>query len=189
VPDVTPAGLHRMGFDASALARYLPAGTGPQGVMNFSMYDVVHNSARWLTPDDAAAMAAYLMGSRPVASLVAASLAAASAPPAAGRQTYLQLCSACHGVDGEGVAHVAPPMHINARLRLASPRNLLVVIADGLPERPLPGGERFQAMPAFGSLLDDQQIADLATWLRGTWGGTSAAVTQDEVRAVRSTLP
>jgi mono/diheme cytochrome c family protein len=189
-PDVTPAGLLRMGFDAAALARYLPAGMGPQGVMNFSMYDVVHNSTRWLTPDDAAAMAAYLMGSRPVASSAAAAPAApASALPAAGRQTYLQLCSACHGVDGEGIAHVAPPMRTNASLRWASPRNLLVVIAGGLPERPLPGGERFQAMPAFGPLLDDRQIADLATWLRGTWGGAPATVTPDEVRAVRSTLP
>ena len=188
-PDVTPAGLRRMGFDAAALARYMPAGTGPQGVMNFSMYDVVHNSTRWLTPDDAAAMAAYLMGSRPVASSVVASLASASAPPAAGRQTYLQLCSACHGVDGEGIVHVAPPMRTNASLRLSSPLNLLVVIAGGLPERPLPGGEHFQAMPAFGPLLDDHQIADLATWLRGTWGGMPAAVTQDEVRAVRTPLP
>lgn len=187
-PDVTPAGLSRMGFDAAALARYLPAGTGPQGVMNFSMYDVVHNSTRWLTPDDAGAMATYLMRSRPVAPSVVASLATASAPPAAGRQTYLQLCSACHGVDGEGIAHVAPPMRTNASLRLSSPRNLLVVITGGLPERPLPHGERFQAMPRFGPLLDDRQIADLVTWLRGTWGGVPVAVTPDEVRAVRSSM-
>jgi len=115
--------------------------------------------------------------------------AAASSLSAAGRQTYLQLCSACHGVDGEGIAHVAPPMRTNASLRLSSPRNLLVVVTGGLPERPLPGGERFQAMPAFGHLLDDRQIGDLATWLRGTWGGMPAAVTPDEVRAVRPTLP
>jgi mono/diheme cytochrome c family protein len=187
-PDVTPAGLLRMGFDAAALARYLPAGMGPQGVMNFSMYDVVHNSTRWLTPDDAAAMAAYLMGSRPV---VSASLApaASSALPAAGQQMYVQLCSACHGIEGEGIPHVAPPMRTNASLRLSSPRNLIVVVTGGLPERPLPGGERFQPMPVFEHLMDDRQIADLATWLRGTWGGAPAAVTQDEVRAVRSTLP
>ena len=156
--------------------------------MNFSMYDVVHNSTRWLTKDDAGAMATYLMASQ---RMVTASLASAAAPslPAAGQQTYVQLCSACHGLDGEGIAHVAPPMRTNASLRLSSPRNLLVVVTGGLPERPLPGGERFQRMPAFGPLLDDQQIADLATWLRGTWGGTSTAVTQDEVRAVRSTLP
>ncbi|SEP34952.1 Cytochrome c, mono-and diheme variants [Rhodospirillales bacterium URHD0017] len=187
-PDVTPTGLLRMGFDAAALARYLPAGTGPQGVMNFSMYDVVHNSTRWLTKDDAAAMATYLTALQP---MVSASLAAAPAStlPPAGRQTYLQLCSACHGVDGEGIAHVAPPMRTNASLRVSSPRNLLVVIADGLPERALPDGERYQAMPAFGHVLDDQQIADLATWLRGNWGGTSAAVRQVEVQAVRPKFP
>jgi mono/diheme cytochrome c family protein len=89
-------------------------------------------------------MATYLVGSRPSASSAVTSsvpAALASAPPAAGRQAYVQLCSACHGVDGEGIAHVAPPMRTNARLRLSSPRNLLVA-AGGLPARPLPGGER-----------------------------------------------
>jgi mono/diheme cytochrome c family protein len=192
-PDVTPAGLSRMGFDTASLARYLPAGTGPQGVMNFSMYDVVHNSTRYLTKDDTAAMATYLMSSRPQPRVVLAVLAAESPPPA-GQQIYVQLCSACHGVEGEGIPHVAPPMRTNASLRLASPRNLLVAVTGGLPDRPLPGGERYQAMPAFGPLLDDRQIADLANWLRGTWGvsdsaGRPPAVTPDEVGAVRSTPP
>jgi mono/diheme cytochrome c family protein len=189
-PDVSPAGLLRMGFDAPSLTRYMPAGRGPQGVMNFSMYDVVHNSTRYLTADDAAAMATYLASSRPLPP-VAPSAAAASPPPPAGKQTYLQLCSACHGVEGEGIPNVAPPMRTNASLRLASPRNLLVAVIDGLPDRPFPGGERYQAMPAFGPLLDDRQIADLATWLRGTWGvgGMSTTVTPDEVGAVRSTPP
>jgi mono/diheme cytochrome c family protein len=181
-PDVTPAGLARMGFDATSLARYLPAGMGSQGVMNFSMYDVVHNSTRYLAAADVTAMADYLMSSRPAAPLLPQ--AAAPAVPAAGRQTYLQLCSACHGVEGEGIAHVAPPMRTNASLRLASPRNLLVAVTGGLPDRPLPGGERFQAMPAFGHLLDDGQLAELATWLRGTWGN-APAVTPEEVRAAR----
>ena len=80
-------------------------------------------------------------------------------------------------------------MRTNASLRRPSPRNLLVVVAGGLPDRLLPGGERFQAMPAFGRLLDDRQIADLANYLRGTWGGALPTVTQDEVRAVRSAVP
>lgn len=192
-PDVTPAGLARMGFAAASLAHYLRAGMGPQGVMNFSMYDVVHNSTRYLTADDAAAMADYLMSSRPPASTpTPAPTPAATAPPAAppaGRQTYVQLCSACHGLDGEGIPHVAPPMRTNASLRLASPRNLLVVVGAGLPDRPLPGGERMQAMPGFGKVLDDRQLADLATYLRGTWGGAPAPVTPDDVRSVRPAIP
>jgi mono/diheme cytochrome c family protein len=187
-PDVTPAGLARMGFDAGSLARYMPAGMGPQGVMNFSMYPVVHNSTRYLTADDATAMATYLMGSRPTPAASAAAPPAApasAAAPPVGRQTYVQLCSACHGVDGEGIPHVAPPMRTNASLRLPSPHNLLVVVTRGLPDRPLPGGEHMQAMPGFGRLVDDRQMADLVNYLRGAWGGTSPTVTADEVRAVR----
>jgi mono/diheme cytochrome c family protein len=188
-PDVTPAGLAQMGFDATALARYLPAGMGPQGVMNFSMYEVVHNSTRHLTANDAAAMAAYLVSSRPGPASSSARPTADAVPSSAGRQTYVQLCSACHGLDGEGIPHVAPSMRTNASLRLDSPRNLLVVVTAGLPERPLPGGERFQAMPGFGQLLDDRQIADLANYLRGTWGATGSSVTPDDVRAARPTPP
>lgn len=187
-PDVTPAGLARMGFEAASLARYLPAGMGPQGVMNFSMYPVVHNSTRYLSKDDASAMAAYLMSSRPVPP-PSTTFAVSGGPPPAGRETYVQLCSACHGVDGEGIPHVAPPMRTNASLRIASPRNLLVAVTAGLPEHPLPGGERFQAMPKFGQLLDDRQIADLVNWLRATWGERPANVTPDDVRAVRTSLP
>ncbi len=188
-PDITSAGLLLMGFDAGSLARYLPAGMGPQGVMNFSMYDVVHNSTRYLTADDAAAMADYLMGSQPIPALPAQAGPIPVAAPPGGRQTYVQLCSACHGVDGEGIPHVSPPLRTNASLRLPSPRNLLVVVVAGLPDRPLPGRERLQAMPGFGKLLDDRQIADLVNYLRGTWGGTPPTVTPDEVRAVRSTQP
>ena len=189
-PDITPAGLGRMGFDAGSLARYLPAGMGPQGVMNFSMYDVVHNSTRYLTADDAGAMVAYLIASRPTPQTTAPAAPAATvaAAPPAGRNTYVQLCSACHGLDGQGIPHVAPPLRTNASLRLASPRNLVVAVAAGLPDRPLPGGERLQAMPGFGRLLDDRQFADLVNYLRGVWGGTPPTVTPDEVRAVRSTI-
>jgi mono/diheme cytochrome c family protein len=157
-------------------------------VMNFSMYPVVHNSTRYLTADDATAMATYLMGSRPTPAASAAAPPAApasAAAPPVGRQTYVQLCSACHGVDGEGIPHVAPPMRTNASLRLPSPHNLLVVVTRGLPDRPLPGGEHMQAMPGFGRLVDDRQMADLVNYLRGAWGGTSPTVTADEVRAVR----
>ena len=53
----------------------------------------------------------------------------------------------------------------------------------------LPGGERLQAMPGFGKQLDDRQLADLATYLRGTWGGVPAPVTLDDVRSVRPAVP
>lgn len=187
-PDITPAGLERMQFDAVSLARYLPAGVGPQGVMNFSMYDVVHNSTRHLTARDSAAMAAYLVASRESSPARQSTAEAAAMELRPGRQTYLDLCAACHGVDGEGIAHVAPAMNGNASLRIASAHNLLVAIAGGFPDRQLPGDERFQSMPAFGSMLDDDAMAVLATYLRATWGAGSTRVTPEEARRARAAL-
>ena len=128
-PDITPAGLARLGFGRDALARTLRAGSGPQGVMNFAMYDVVHNSTRHLTEPDAAAMAGYLAGARtPLPSPVPH----ASDPGPDGRRVYVTMCSGCHGLDGEGVPHTAPPMRGNAELRYATAHNLLAIIIDGL---------------------------------------------------------
>ena len=182
-PDITPAGLARLGFSEEGLARFLPAGLGPQGVVSFSMYDVVHHSTRYLTGDDIAAMAAYLVdGALPVAT---APVPIAADVAASGRQHYVELCSACHGLAGEGIPHVAPAMATNADLRLPDARNLLVAVVDGLPARAFPGRERMQAMPAFADLLADGEIADLANYLRATWGGTAPDVTADAVSEIR----
>jgi len=184
-PDITAAGLARLGFGRDALARTLRAGSGPQGVMNFAMYDVVHNSTRHLTEPDAAAMAGYLAGARtPLPSPVPH----ASDPGPDGRRVYVTMCSGCHGLDGEGVPHTAPPMRGNAELRYATAHNLLAIIIDGLPERPLPEGEHFQAMPGYAALLDDRAIADVSNYLRAVWGGAAADVTTQQVAEIRRSM-
>ncbi|MEJ0016082.1 MAG: cytochrome c [Acetobacteraceae bacterium] len=229
-PDISPAGLARLGFDREGLTAYLRIGAGPQGVMNFSMYDVLHNSTRHLAEADLAAMAGYLTSSAPTATIATAQAgiganakaggssswpglsqpstsslaggakdvapiaghAAATAIPdprsAPGRWLYVAVCAGCHGIDGEGVPHTAPPMRGNASLRLASPRNMLVAVTMGLEERDLGGGEAMQAMPGFTGLLDDRQIADLANYLRIAWGGTAGDVTAETVRQARDAV-
>lgn len=183
-PDITPASLARFGFDHASLAAYMRTGVGPQGVMSFGMFDVVHNSTRHLTDADAAAMALYLLGETPLAAPVTAKVDIASDSQTAGRQVYVEACSGCHGLKGEGTPHVAPPMSTNISVRLASAHNLLVAVLDGLPAREYPGGEGRQAMPGFRGLLSDQQIADLANYLRATWGAANPDVTAQAVSQV-----
>jgi len=192
-PDITAAGLAALGFTTDGLARFMRAGLGPQGVMSFAMYEVVHHSTQHLTDTDADAMAAYLAGTAPPAAgngtTVAAAAAAPSQPAAGtampGRQTYVELCAACHGVDGEGIPHVAPAMRGNAALRLPTARNLLVATLRGLPDHPFPHGEHMQAMPGFADLLGDAEMAELASYLRQTWGGRNADVGADLVAEIR----
>jgi mono/diheme cytochrome c family protein len=40
-------------------------------------------------------------------------------------------------------------------------------------------------MPAHGSFLNDDQVAEVLTYIRKSWGNISDAVSKDEVSAVR----
>ena len=48
------------------------------------------------------------------------------------------------------------------------------------PERPSP-----LAMPSFAWKLDDEEIADVATYVRNSWGNRAAPVTPDDVARLR----
>jgi mono/diheme cytochrome c family protein len=183
-PDITPVSLARLGFTRDSLAGYLRSGLGPHGVMSFPMAEVFSHSSRHLTEADAVAMATYLTDSTaPVSRRTAP--ADPSIATGNGRQIYVQLCSGCHGSEGEGIPHVAPAMTTNASLRFPDPLNLLFVVLDGLPGGEFPDLERMQPMPGFRHLLSDAEIAELMTYVRAAWTDAVAPVTASAVTAAR----
>jgi mono/diheme cytochrome c family protein len=184
-PDITPPGLAALGFDHATLVHFMQAGLSAQGAMTHEMFDVVHYSTQHLTGDDLAAMAAYLLDGDALAPKLVAPVAMTAELAARGGGVYLEACSGCHGAQGEGIPHVAVPMATNSSLRLASPRNFLSTVLQGLPEQDFPGLERMQPMPGFAGLLSDQQIADLANWMRAGWGGRAPDVTPNDVARFR----
>ena len=54
------------------------------------------------------------------------------------------------------------------------------VATDGAPTGP--------AMPAFGWLLTDDQVAAVTTFIRQAWGNAASPVTADEVGRARKAL-
>jgi mono/diheme cytochrome c family protein len=94
---------------------------------------------------------------------------------ASGRDIYTNLCSACHGPDGGGVAAMAPAL-IESRWVLGS---------AGLAARiVLHGKESEQLMPPLGNLTDDQ-VAAVLTYVRRAWGHAASPVTPAIVREAR----
>ncbi|MGH8080216.1 MAG: c-type cytochrome, partial [Lysobacter sp.] len=201
-PDITPAALGRRGWDRANLRAYLSTGIGENAVASDEMLKVVNLSTSRLSSDDLDALVTYLTGETATAIdaatpqpatrdtrspsgavLIAAAPATRDGSPAHDR--YLALCAGCHGRDANGVPHVAPALYGNTSVRDADPHNLIVAILDGLPEHDLPGLERMQDMPGFADQLDDTQIAELAQWLRGRYGGRPEAVPVKQVRALR----
>jgi mono/diheme cytochrome c family protein len=189
-PDITKAGLTQMGFDQHVLATFMKSGISTLGAMTKQMFDVLHFSTQYMTPDDLSALSAYLFDvdetptvptppapTKPVS--VAAELTASAKP------TYLALCSGCHGAEGHGIPHVVVPLATNASLRLTSARNVVRTVLDSIPAQRFPGLERMQPMPGFKQQLDDRQLTDLVNWMRATWGGQESKVTLDEVHQMR----
>jgi mono/diheme cytochrome c family protein len=96
---------------------------------------------------------------------------------AAGKEIYGTLCVVCHQADGRGRDKVAPPL-VGSQLTLAPP---------AVPVRIMLHGKRgpTNVMPALGSLLSDDQIAAVLTYVRREWGQTAAAIDAATVKEIR----
>lgn len=189
-PDITKEGLTRMGFDVPLLASFMKSGISAQGAMTNQMFDVVHFSTQYMTDDDLKALSAYLFDLDAVPDQQATPPApkpveVAPELAASARVTYTNLCSGCHGAEGQGIPHVVVPLATNASLRINDARNFVHTVLHGISAQRFPGLERMQPMPSFEDKLTDQQMADLANWARATWGGQQPDVKPEDVAKVR----
>ena len=189
-PDITKDGLTRMGFDVPLLAGFMKSGIFAGGAMTSQMFEVVHFSTQYMTDDDMKALSVYLfnLDAAPDQSTPPPAPKPVNVAPelaASVRGTYLNLCSGCHGAQGEGIPHVAVPLATNTSLRINDARNFIRTVLNGIPAQRFPGLERMQPMPAFKDKLTDQQVADLANWARATWGGREPDVKTADVASAR----
>ena len=70
-------------------------------------------------------------------------------------------------------------------MRQKNPQNLVRAVLLGLPEVNFPSLGRRQEMPGFANELSDTEIAALANYLRESWGGQPADITDQVVGAFR----
>lgn len=111
---------------------------------------------------------------------------AKAASTADGKQIYATTCVACHQVTGEGLPEVYPPL-AGSEWVTGDEGNLLRIILHGMTGPIEVQGESFQGvMPPWGGVLKDEDVAALATYIRGSWGNKAAPVTTAAVAKVRA---
>lgn len=102
-----------------------------------------------------------------------------------GEEVYKKYCLTCHQADGGGVPNMTPPL-IQTSFVLGDKEKLIHIVLDGLKNVDIDDETYNNPMPALGSVLKDQEIADVLTYVRNSFGNNASAVTASEVKAVRS---
>jgi mono/diheme cytochrome c family protein len=102
----------------------------------------------------------------------------------AGKATFM-LCAACHGQDAMGVAagpsKMAPAI-AGSKIVLGNPAEMALVILKGIQKE---NATYLGVMAPLEAALDDQKLADVMTYVRGSFGNTAAPVTLEDAKKFR----
>lgn len=109
--------------------------------------------------------------------------------PSPGEKIYEMACLSCHQPEGKGLGTVYPPL-ANSEWVRGDKARLIKVVLHGLTGPIEVAGQKFGGgldpipMPAMGGLTDEQ-IADVLSFVRDSFGGKASPVTPGEVKSVR----
>ncbi|MBX2798678.1 MAG: nitrite reductase, copper-containing [Myxococcales bacterium] len=103
----------------------------------------------------------------------------------AGHQVYAGVCVACHQADGQGLDGAFPPL-AEADYLMADVARSIRIVLEGLQGEITVNGKTYDGvMPSQGNLSDDE-IANVLTYVRNSWGNRGNAVAPADVAAARS---
>jgi mono/diheme cytochrome c family protein/glucose/arabinose dehydrogenase len=96
-------------------------------------------------------------------------------------------CSTCHQPDGKGLDPAFPPL-ANSEWVTGDPDRIIKLTLHGLMGPFELNGKKYNGlvpMTAFGSMLQDDEVAAVLTYVRNSFGNTASAVQPAQVSAVR----
>lgn len=102
-----------------------------------------------------------------------------------GKVVYDKVCLSCHMADGGGVPNMNPPLSQTSYV-LGDKNKLIGIVLNGMTDRIPIEDEYYSNNMAPHKDLNNQQIADVLTYVRNSFGNKASAVTVADVNAVRN---
>ena len=178
--------------------RILKTGLNRFATISGSMVEVIHNSTQYFTDADLTAIATYMKSLPPGRSEVPmppAPLPAPAKPPVIpanltttpGGRGYAQYCADCHGEDGTGMPGTFPPLVQNPSVASRDPATLLHITLTGGKTAQTAAHPHVNTMPSFAE-LSDQELAQILSFVRNTWGDHAGPVSPAQVKKARAKL-
>jgi len=103
-----------------------------------------------------------------------------------GQNLYNKHCVSCHQIDGQGASGRFPSL--SSDWVNGDKKELIKIILQGIEGDIEVNGEIYNGiMPQYNFLTDDQ-IADLLTYIRKSFGNKSSSISMDEVEVIRKSI-
>lgn len=184
--NLTSAASGLKAWSVADLASYLKTGHGSRTGAYGPMNEVILNSTRFWTDADLQAVAVYLKAlpaneTSPTQSLD-------DKQRNAGETVYTINCGTCHLPTGLGStpgSELGPPLVGSAIVQSSDPAALINIILYGAQVVSPAPAQGWKNMKAFGTILEDEDVAALANYLRASWGNRGGKVTAADVARQR----
>ena len=188
-PDITndkQLGLGAWSIDD--IAQYLKTGHNKVAAASGPMGEEVERSSSKVSDNDLKAIAVYLKDQSSSENTQPQAVNATGPVMRAGQAIYRDQCSACHKLDGSGVADMFPALKTAASVRASDPLSLIHVVMNGAKTASTQQAPTGPGMPSYAWQLSDEQIAAVLTYVRNAWGNAAPSVSEDEVKSARTSL-
>jgi mono/diheme cytochrome c family protein len=104
-----------------------------------------------------------------------------------GAKVYQTYCLSCHQANGMGVPKMTPPLK-KTKWVLGDKKELTQMLLKGLQGEIEIDGQYFNGVMPSQSYLKDQELADVMTYVRNSFGNKAAPISAAEVKKWRATL-
>lgn len=103
-----------------------------------------------------------------------------------GKVEYMRRCGSCHQADGMGVLNSDPPL--KGTVVAGDKKKLIEILINAHPSQEKKSGEISPSVIPPNPEMKDQEIAEVLTYIRNSFGNKASAVKPAEVKAERSKL-
>jgi mono/diheme cytochrome c family protein len=169
----------------SQLQQYLASGHAEnRGPAAGPMAEVVENSTRYLTPDDIHAMVVYFRGIPARRDgLVSSAPAPSASADARGRRLFVQACTGCHLLDGEGRQSPWAALRGSHSTREPSGTNVVQVLIQGSQ---IDTAQGTMFMHPFAGGYSDDELAAIGNFAISQFGLHQGSITAAQVHAQKN---
>ena len=181
------------GWTQADIVSFLKTGRNEHTASFGAMNDVVVDSMQYMSDADLNAMAKYLLTLQPLHPEAtayryddkAAADAYAGRPATAGAVLYLDRCAACHRANGTGFGSAFPSLAGNPVLQTKDATSAIHIILSGGAQPSTSSTPSALTMAPYADILNDQQVADVASYIQTAWGNQGGTATAADVAKIR----